>query len=208
MTLSAAATGVFDGLAARIDAAALRSIGFTSSVSGEGVTTIALGTAMSLAALRRDPVLLIDANWPEPSLTADAACEATAGLADYLAKHVDLDDVIQPTRHHGLAFLPVGDRMAARPTFRALSSFVEDDTHGFGTIVVDLPPLIGGDPFVLPWAGPLDQLFVILREAATPLALVRQALDRVGLATMARIVLNRVDAPSAVFAPTLVLARA
>ena len=38
-------TRMFDGLASRIDAAGYRTVGFTSALLGEGVSTIALGTA-------------------------------------------------------------------------------------------------------------------------------------------------------------------
>jgi len=46
--------------------------GFHQRSLGEGVSTIALGTALSLAALRQDTVLLVDANWMDPSPTREA----------------------------------------------------------------------------------------------------------------------------------------
>ena len=42
-------TRAFDGLASRLDALGARSVGFTSALLGEGVSTVALGTALSLA---------------------------------------------------------------------------------------------------------------------------------------------------------------
>jgi Mrp family chromosome partitioning ATPase len=197
----------FDGLASRVDARGFRSVGFTSALQGEGVSTTALGTALALAALRAEDVLLIDANWIDPSLTRDARAESAAGLADHLVNRADLGAVIRPTEQSRLAFIPVGDRASAKPTLRAVSSFLEGDTIAKRTVVVDLPPILAGEPFVLPWAALLDQLFVVLREAATPLPVVRQALARIGLATTPQIVLNRTVAPSAEIAAALAAVR-
>jgi Mrp family chromosome partitioning ATPase len=197
----------FDGLASRVDARGFRSVGFTSALQGEGVSTTALGTALSLAALRAEDVLLIDANWIDPSLTRDARAESAAGLADHLVNKANLGAVIRPTERSRLAFIPVGDRASAKPTLRALSSLLAGDAIANRTVVVDLPPILAGEPFVLPWAALLDQLFVVLREAATPLPVVRQALARIGLATTPQIVLNRTVAPSAEIAAALATVR-
>jgi len=70
-------------------------------------------------------------------------------------------------------------------------------------VVVDLPPILAGEAFVLPWAGLLDQLFVVLREGATPLPVVRQALARLGPSATPQIVLNRAAVAAADLAPAL-----
>jgi Mrp family chromosome partitioning ATPase len=183
------ATAAFDALASRIDAAGFRTVGFTSSVFGEGVSTIALGTAISLAALRRDNVMLVDGNWIHPSLTEDAHLSAAPGLADYFAKEVDLDAVIRPLETPRLTFVPIGDRAVARPTRRALSTLLTDGA-AFGAVIVDLPPALAGESLVVPWASVLDQLFVVVREAATPFSLVQQAIKAVTVGTTPHVVMN------------------
>jgi len=185
---------VFDGLASRVDALGFRSVAFTSALLGEGVTTIALGTAMSLAELRQEPVLLVDANWLQPALSADARHESSPGLADHLAAKADLAGAIVPLSPAHLSFLPIGDRAAARPTLRSLAAFLAVEAAAFKTVVIDLPPVLAGESFVLPWAALVDQLFVVLRESATPLPLVRQTLSRIGLSASASIILNRATA--------------
>src|SRR5207237_638216 len=122
VSLTAPVAGAFDALASRIDSSGVRILGFTSALSGEGVSTIALGTALALAALRRD--------------------------------------------------------------------------------AVDLPALLPAQQFVVPWPPVLDQLFVVLVDAATPLALVRQALEKLGSHAATQLVLNRASAPEARFRPT------
>src|SRR5947209_595009 len=111
-------TCAFDGIASRVDASGFRSVGFTSAVLGEGVTTTTLGTALSLAALRGESVLLVDASWRQPSLTDDAAAGAAPGLAGYLAKKADLAALIRLASRSRLAFVPVGDRTCAGPPRR------------------------------------------------------------------------------------------
>jgi len=199
-------TRAFEGLATRLDATGFRSAGFTGALMGEGASTIALGTALALTALRRDSVLLVDANWLQPSLTSDAKCDTAPGLADYLAGKAQLATVIRPGSSTRPAFLPIGDRGVARPALRSLAAFLTTDVASFQTVLVDLPPVLAGEQFVLPWATLVDQIFVVLREAATPLGLIRQTLDKIGLATPPQIVLNRTQAPSAESAAALVAA--
>jgi Mrp family chromosome partitioning ATPase len=205
MTAPEPITSTFDGLASRVDAMAFRTIGFTSTLLGEGVSTLALGTALSLAGLRRGSVLLVDANWIHPSLTRDARLESSDGLADLLADQADPAGCIRQYSSSRVAFLPLGDGTFAKPTLRGVASFIAKTAGSFDTVIVDLPPVLAGETFVLPWAALLDQLFVVLREGATPLPLVRQALGKLSLASSPYIVLNRargssVDVPAALFA--------
>ncbi len=194
MTAPERVTSTFDGLASRVDAMGFRTIGFTSALLGEGVSTLALGTALSLAGLRKGSVLLVDANWIHPSLTRDARLESSVGLADLLADRADP------------AFVPLGDGTGgAKPTLRGVASFIAKEAGSFETVIVDLPPVLAGETFVLPWTALLDQVFFVLREGATPLPLVRQALGKLSLASAPYIVLNRargssVDVPAALLA--------
>ncbi len=197
----------FDGVAGRVDALGLRTIGFTSAVLGEGVSTVALGTALALASLRRESLLLIDANWLQPSLTIDAHLESAPGLVECLTGSARLDAVARPRSGSALRFLPIGDVAAARPTLLTLSSFLTSSVPPSVTVVADLPPALAGEALVLPWAALLDQLFVVVREAATPLALVRQALGTVGLAAPPQVVLNRALGSAAALPTGMLAAR-
>jgi len=189
-------TRAFDGLATRIDTLGVRSLGFTSALRGEGVSTIALGTALGLCDLRNDAVLLVDANWLEPSLTNDAGLSGEPGLAEHLAHHAKLEPLIRRPQTSRIAFLPIGDRTRARPTLRALGSFLATETASFETVIVDLPPILAGERFVLPWAAVLDEICIVLREEATPLPLVRQAVDTLPVANAPYVILNRAKASS------------
>jgi polysaccharide biosynthesis transport protein len=200
-------TRAFDGLASRLDAFGARSVGFTSALLGEGVSTVALGTALSLAELRGGDALFVDSNWLQPSLSEDAGLEGAPGLADRLARSSEPERSIRRTPGSPVAFLPVGDRTRTRPALRALGTFLLNETSSFETVVVDLPPILAGEEFVLPWAAVLDQICVVLREEATPLPLLRQALGRLHAANAPCIVLNRAKPASADVPAKLVAAR-
>ena len=67
--------------------------------------------------------------------------------------------------------------------------------------------MLASEALVLPWAALLDQTFIVLREAATPVATVREAVAKLGFATTAHIVLNRGTLPSPDLAFSLLAAR-
>jgi Mrp family chromosome partitioning ATPase len=207
MTLTNPLTRSFDGLASRVDATGFRSLGFTSTLAGEGVSTIALGTALSLVELRNEAVLLVDANWIQPSLTEDAHLVSAPGLADCLAGATNVASAIRSGSGSRPAFLPIGDRTAARPTLRSLASLLTGDLAVYATVIVDLPPMLAGESFVRPWAALLDQVLVVLREASTPLPQVREALGKLGNATNAQLVLNRTMPPRGKAAPAFLAVR-
>src|SRR5206468_4309897 len=129
-------TRAFDGLASRLDALGARSVGFTSALLGEGVSTLALGTALSPADLLGAAGLLVDGNWLQPSLTEGAGLETAPGLADGVAGTTGLDAAIRRTAGAGVAFLPVGARTRIRPAVRVLGSFVATESGSFETVVV------------------------------------------------------------------------
>jgi Mrp family chromosome partitioning ATPase len=124
-------------------------------------------------------VLLVDANWLQPSLTSDAEVASEPGLADVLRGNTDLDQALIRTARPRLAFLAAGDLSQDRPPLGELPSLIHRALSSFGAIVVDLPPALADESMVLPWAGSLQQLFIVVRSGVTPLALVRRAVDGV-----------------------------
>ncbi len=192
----------FDEVGRRVDVMGLRRVGFTSAASGEGVSTTALGTARALARVRGEAVLLVDANWLRPSLTADAGLESAPGLADYLARRASLASAVRPAGRGQVAFLPIGDRDAAEPDLPAVSSFLATDAASFQTIVVDLPHVPPGEAFVVPWASSLDGLFAVVRESVTQLALAHDTFSALELPKAPLYVVNRAATRSPDAEPT------
>ena len=64
--------------------APVRSLGFTSSVGGEGKSFLSTMTAQVLADDSTSPVILLDCNWEHPSLHEYFGFASTPGLAEWL----------------------------------------------------------------------------------------------------------------------------
>ena len=64
----------------------LRSVMLVSALPGEGVSTVTLGLAATMAEVSRQGVLLIDLNSANPVLTDRLGVEPTVGLGELLAK--------------------------------------------------------------------------------------------------------------------------
>ena len=192
MTVADPIVHAFDGLASRVDATGFRTVGFTSALLGEGVSTIALGTALALAALRQEKVLLVDANWIRPSLTADARAASRRGLAEVLRRQALPGGLVVPTDQPRLSFLPAGAKDGTPPELdAALREFLGGALSRFDTVVVDLPAALSGDSAITAWAAALQQFFVVARSGVTPLAALRRAIAEIA-ADDPQIVLNRV----------------
>src|SRR2546430_608129 len=113
---------IFDGAAARVytSPSRVRSLAITSTLHGEGATTVALGLAGSLASYETNGVLLIDGNWIRPALTAYAGLGAAPGLAECLRGDKSLGQVVAPCMRRGLSFLPAGGVGEGSPPVRPL----------------------------------------------------------------------------------------
>lgn len=122
-----------------------RVIGVTSSLPGEGKSTIAAGLAHLLG---RDGarVLLIDADLRRATLTARLNRGARAGLSDVLAGCPRSTAIVSDPAY-GIDFLAARaerpDGRAARlPGADAMKAFVDDLGDTYDYVVVDLPPLL------------------------------------------------------------------
>jgi capsular exopolysaccharide synthesis family protein len=84
-----------------------RSIVISSSIPGEGKTTIAINLAVSLADTGAR-VILVDGDLRQPSLAKYVNIEGQVGLTTVLIGRADVEDVVQPLGTTGLDLLPAG----------------------------------------------------------------------------------------------------
>ena len=77
------------------------------------------------------------------------------------------------------------------PPFGRLAAILEQCHQRFGRIVVDLPPALIAPALVVPWASAVDQSYLVLRRAVTPVALIRRALSEIGATRRPQLILNR-----------------
>lgn len=117
----------------------------TSSMPGEGKTTVAATLAVALANLEAS-VLLIDADLRRPGMSRVFELEPETGLNRILRGEATLADCLRPGPVPGLQLLPTqADIEAGDLLARRFSDVLREARARFDVIVVDAPPLLGGD---------------------------------------------------------------
>ncbi|MDP8991948.1 MAG: polysaccharide biosynthesis tyrosine autokinase [Actinomycetota bacterium] len=117
----------------------------TSSVSGEGKTTLAATLALSLARLDAE-VLLIDADLRRPGIGRFFGLNGDPGLSGLLRGEKSMEECLQPGPVSLLGVLPTSvDPDAGDLLARRFADVLTEARERFDVIVVDAPPLLGGD---------------------------------------------------------------
>jgi succinoglycan biosynthesis transport protein ExoP len=120
-------------------------IGVTSTMSGEGKSTIASNLAQLIAHAGKK-VILIDGDLRNPSLSRNLVSGARAGLLEVLGGGLPLSDALQIDETTKLAFLPVVIEARLAHTneilaSEAFKSFLMRVREVYDHIIIDLPPL-------------------------------------------------------------------
>lgn len=120
-----------------------RTIAFTSPDQGDGKSTVAVNTAISLA-LMKARVLVIDADLRRPSVHEKLALANETGLSDVLVGVSTLENAIKPTTHAGVSVLTSG-HPAPNPVgllqSPAFDRVLEQVRARYDFVVVDGPAL-------------------------------------------------------------------
>jgi len=129
-----------------------KTILITSGQPGEGKTTTAVNTAISLAQLGSS-VLIIDCDLRKPSVHKVLGVDHVVGLSTYLSRRGKLEDVIQALPVENLSVLTAGRippnpaEMISSPRMREMLQILGER---FDHIVIDSPPLLKvTDPVIL-----------------------------------------------------------
>jgi capsular exopolysaccharide synthesis family protein len=121
-----------------------RVIVVSSSVAGEGKTTVAVNLAHSLAAAGRT-VALVEADLRRPRVTQYLGLVGGVGLTNVLNGSADLDEVLQPVGDGSLVVLASGltppnpSELLASDQMRAI---IERLSAQFDMVLLDAPPLL------------------------------------------------------------------
>jgi succinoglycan biosynthesis transport protein ExoP len=176
----------------------VRTVMVSSSIDGEGKSTLSVNLALSLAAVGMRTVL-VDGDLRNPELTRSLAPQAKHGLVEVAAGHVPLQQALLHDRPTGLAFLPTPPRRKGGfinefVFSESMSNLLDHLRNQFDFVVIDSPPLV---PLVDARAiGELaDRIVLAIRWDATPQEVVGQALESLGPAyeRVLGTVLTRVD---------------
>ncbi|PRY49349.1 capsular exopolysaccharide synthesis family protein [Geodermatophilus tzadiensis] len=167
----------------------------TSSLPGEGKSTVAVNLACALAETGAR-VLLVDADLRRPTVATALDVEGVVGLTTVLAGHAALDDVVQEWGTSGLAVLPSGQippnpaELLGSP---AMGHLLEQVRARYDHVVIDTAPVLAvTDGVVLSRA--VDGTLVIAnasRVRRAQLAESLHALSQVGSRVLG-VVLNQV----------------
>jgi capsular exopolysaccharide synthesis family protein len=157
-------------------AAPPKTILITSSQPGEGKTTTAVNTAISLSQLGAS-VLLIDADMRRPAVHTAFNITRDCGISNYLSGHSSLDDLIVKLSIPNLSVLPCGP-IPPNPAELISSDRMKELLHAVGQrfdhILIDSPPLISvTDPVIL--STMVDGAIFVVQAGKSSRELVRRA---------------------------------
>jgi capsular exopolysaccharide synthesis family protein len=122
----------------------MRCITVTSPSQGDGKSTIALNTAITMAHIE-PRVLLIDADLRRPSLHSKLNRELGFGLSDVLVGTSELREVVMTTEHEGLDLLTSGTRTPNSVKLiqsRRFDELLEELLQTYQTVIIDAPALM------------------------------------------------------------------
>jgi capsular exopolysaccharide synthesis family protein len=174
----------------------------TSSVVGEGKSTIAMNLALAFA--RYERVLLIDADMRRPSIARELALDTSApGLPELLAGHTYLNKSISLLKTYNLEVLHTGTIPSDPLELLSLGSFsktMKTLRETYDRIIIDSPPVLAmSDAEVL--STHVDSIAYVVKFDSTTKRHIKTGLEKLERlrhhAPIAGVVLNQVDVKKA-----------
>lgn len=169
---------------------------FTSGQPGEGKTTTAINTAISLSQLGSS-VLLIDADLRRPTVHRVFKMGQSQGLSTFLSRQVEIDPLIHKLWVPNLSVLPCGPippNPAELISSERMKVLLKILSEKYDHILIDSPPLINvTDPVIL--STIVDGTILVVQAGRSTRDIVRRArqeLASVG-AKIFGVVLNNLD---------------
>ena len=121
-----------------------KSIVISSSIPGEGKSTIAINLAVSLADTGAR-VILVDADLRRPTIAEYVGIEGRVGLTTVLIGRADVEDVVQPLGTSTLDLLPAG-QIPPNPSellgSPAMAGLLDRLVATYDMVLLDSPPLL------------------------------------------------------------------
>lgn len=170
----------------------VHSLGFTSSIAGEGKSFLAMVTAKVLAEDSKKPVKLIECNWDHPNLHESFKCNPTPGLAEWLRGEC-CEAAIYRQISHNLTFIPAGSGRLDTPGLLQqiqqnglLDMFRRSDE----LLIVDMPA-ITANPYASLTASFVESLIFVVCAGVTSETQLTEAYARIADLPIQGIALNQ-----------------
>lgn len=176
----------------------VKTVVITSSIDGEGKTTLATNLALSLAAVGMRTIL-VEGDLRNPEMSRSLCPQARVGAIEVAAGRAHIEQALLVDRPTGLAILPSPQRQSSVANNEfvfsdAMINMVQLVRRHFDYIVIDSPPLV---PLVdaRALAEIADRVVVTIRWDGTPRDVIAQALETLAPAydRVLGTVLTRVD---------------
>src|SRR5574341_1247131 len=173
-----------------------KTILFTSGRPGEGKTTTAINTAISLAQLGAE-VLLSDADLRRPTVHRVFKMKEASGLSTFLSRRVEIDPLIHKLWVPNLSVLPGGPippNPAELISSERMRELLRELWAKYDHILIDSPPLINvTDPVIL--STMVDGVILVVQAGRSTREAVRRARQELGSvgAKIFGVVLNNLD---------------
>jgi tyrosine-protein kinase len=166
----------------------LSRLGVTSTIRGEGRTSVALAMAQVQREDYGRSVLLVDLDFDSPKLARMCGLRSWPGLAE-LSRNALLADVEQQFAE-GITVIATGAAEGSAPriiTDLARNQVLERAAKDYDILIADLPPLLGCT-FGQTVAAWFSDLLLVVRARVTPVARIREATAHLPVAP--RVLLN------------------
>ena len=126
------------------DSPRCKKIGVTSSIRGEGKSTVSINLAYTLASANSS-VLLIDLDMRLPSIAKKLELDYKLGLSDYLANEASKKDIIHNLKKYKNFDVILSGTIPPNPSeligSDSLARFVKSLENSYDYIIFDLPPV-------------------------------------------------------------------
>jgi polysaccharide biosynthesis transport protein len=169
---------------------------FTSSVAGEGKSTLAHSFARSAAGAGQR-VAFIDADLRHHSISETCGVASARGLSDYLLGSVPIDIVAKSLLDGRLLLIPAGTSNSNSPDMLGsakMRDLVARLKESYDLVVVDAPPVVPViDANVL--AKLVDKIIYVIEWEKVPREVVARAIDTIGVHRdkVAGVILNKAN---------------
>jgi capsular exopolysaccharide synthesis family protein len=159
----------------------VKTVAVSSSLHGEGTSSVAWLLARAAAANGRNKVLLVDMNFRTPSLWRMAQAGSPEGVMNVISGEKTLDQVIQDTAESGVRLVTAGtggDDAIVLLERADMPALVKELASHADLVFIDVPPF-ALYPDAATVAGAVDGVVLVVEADSTPVAVASRTIEAV-----------------------------
>ena len=172
----------------------VRSLGFTSSIAGEGKSFLSMVMASLLAKDSTSQVTLLECNWDNPCFHQQFGIARKPGLAEWLRGEC-AEREIRHTIDRNLSVIPAGDgqqdvvKLVRQMRQMGLLNMFNNPDEMF---IVDLPPVVTSAYGALA-ASLVESVVIVLRAGVTTDLMISETYEQLRHLSVQGVILNQVE---------------